>query len=124
MGGDEVSFSSPPRRFQDSISSSSMGVMPRIMKGRRRLRFPRKQAKAVAIMRKKATTERTVLRVMTRVRLEDAGEAPSSESMVAVVEGGRVPVGLLGGSSVVAGEPSLILPSGLLVVSSAALGNG
>ena len=116
--GEDVNFSSSARRFQDSISSSSMGVMPRMMKGRRPC-LARKQAKTVAITRKRATTERTVLRVMTRVRLEDPGAASSSESMVAVAEGGEEPVVLLArASSVVAVGPSLILPSGLPVVPS------
>ena len=130
-----VYFSSPALRFHDSISSSSMGVMPRLTKGRRPC-LTRKQAKAVATTRKRATAERTVLRVMTSVRFWDAG--PSVETMLGgglgrlVVEGAGAPgvvslgvevppgvvAGVLGFLSVVTGGSSLMLPLELLVYGS------
>src|SRR5690606_389799 len=89
-----VNFSSPALRFHDSISSSSMGVMPRLTKGSRPC-LTRKQAKAVATTRKRATAERTVLRVMTSVRFWDAGASvePMLEGGLErlVVEGAGVP---------------------------------
>lgn len=125
-----VNFSSPALRFHDSISSSSMGVMPRFMKGRR-LCLTRKQAKAVAKTRKRPTADRTVLRVMTRVRFWDAG--PSVEPMLGgglnrlVVDGTRVPgvvvppgvvASVVRFLSVVTGGSSLILPLELAVCGS------
>lgn len=129
-----VNFSSPALRFHDSISSSSIGVMPRFKKGSRPC-LTRKQAKAVAKTRKRPTAERTVLRVMTRVRFWDAG--PSVEPMLGgvlgrlvvestgvpgVVLSGAVPSGVVAGVvrflSVVTGGSSLILPLELPVCGS------